>query len=136
MIEVGEYVRTNNGLLGRVNKIELKGSGIRYAGEFITDTIIQFNDGKVYERRVRNKDIVKHSKNIIDLLQEEDYVNGYKVVTIDTDAPNNCKECIELDRNNAYEYQWISKNEIETILTKEQYMKNCYKIPEKSSDIN
>ena len=68
-IEVGDFVRTKNGLLGRVNKIELKGNGIRYAGEFITDTIIQFNDGKVYERRVKNKDIVKHSKNIIDLIE-------------------------------------------------------------------
>lgn len=69
MIEVGDFIRTNNGLLGRVNKIELKGSGVRYAGEFITDTIIQFNDGKVYERRARDKNIVKHSKNIIDLIE-------------------------------------------------------------------
>ena len=67
MIEVGNYVRTRNGLLGKVNKIEPKGSGVRYAGEFITDTIIQFNDGKVYERRARSKNIVKHLKiNILD----------------------------------------------------------------------
>ena len=130
MIEVGEYVRTNNGLLGRVNKIELKGSGIRYAGEFITDTIIQFNDGKVYERRVRNKDIVKHSKNIIDLLQEEDYVNGYKVIAKSDD------EYIEILTDDIEQGELLTQEDIETILTKEQYMKNCYKIPEKSSDIN
>ena len=134
MIEVGEYIRTKNGLLGNVNKIELTGSGTRFAGEFITDTIIQFNDGKVYERRVKDKDIVKHSKNIIDLIEVGDYVNGYKVISIDTNTPNDCKECIELDRNNTYEYQWISRNEIETILTKELYQANCYKKVERKEE--
>ena len=52
-IKVGEYVRTKNGLIGKVNKIELKGSGVRFGGEFLTDEIIQFNDGKIYERRVK-----------------------------------------------------------------------------------
>lgn len=77
-IKVGEYVRTNNGLLGKVNKIELKGSGVRFGGEFLTDTIIQFNDGKVYERRVKDKDIIKHSKDLVDLIEVGDIVNnGY-----------------------------------------------------------
>lgn len=69
-IEVKEYVRTNNGLIGKVNKIEMAGSGCRFGGEFLTDTIIQFNDGKVYERRVTNKQIVKHSKDITDLIEK------------------------------------------------------------------
>lgn len=73
-IKVGEYVRTKNGLIGKVNKIELKGSGTRFAGEYLTDTIIQFNDGKVYERRVKDNYIVKHSKNIIDLIELGDIV--------------------------------------------------------------
>ena len=130
-IEVEEYVRTKKGLIGKVNKIESAGSGVRFGGEFLTDTIIQFNDGKVYERRVKDKDIANHSFNIIDLIEVGDYVNGYKVITVDTDAPNNYKECIELDRNNAYEYQWISRNEIKTILTKELYQANCYTVERK-----
>lgn len=72
-IKVGEYVRTKNGLIGKVNKIEIAGSGVRFGGEFLTDTIIQFNDGKVYERRVKDKNIVKHSKNIIDLIEVRRY---------------------------------------------------------------
>ena len=72
-IEVGEYVRSKNGLLGKVNKIELEGKGCRYAGEFISDTIIQFNDGKVYERRVKGKDITKNSFNLIDLIEVRRY---------------------------------------------------------------
>lgn len=33
-IEVGEYIRTENGLIGKVNKIENAGSGVRFSGEF------------------------------------------------------------------------------------------------------
>lgn len=133
-IEVGDFVRTNNGLLGRVNKIELKESGIRYAGEFMTDTIVQFNDGKVYERRVRNKDIVKHSKNIIDLLEEGDIVNGFSISKFDNEDGNEFLaipiyndaqlDCIE-------EVRPIATIKIKTILTHEQYMQNCYTVERK-----
>lgn len=68
-IKVGEYVRTENGLIGKVNKIEPAGSGCRFAGEFLIDEIVQFNDGKTYERRFKRKQVVKHSKNIIDLIE-------------------------------------------------------------------
>ena len=121
MLEVEEYVRTNNGLLGKVNKIELKGSGVRYAGEFITDTIIQLNDGKVYERRVKDKDIVKHSKNIIDLIELYDYVNGMIVFDI-INYDNGEKE---LKLSSGY---LMNEDEIQDILTHEQYEQSCYKL--------
>ena len=105
MIEAGEYVRTKKG------KIFKYGKGRAYLG--------------------KDNEIVKHSKIISEVVEVGDYVNGYKVITVDTDAPNNCKECIELDRNNAYEYQWISRNEIKTILTKELYQANCYTVERK-----
>lgn len=82
-IEVGEYIRTKNGLIGKVNKIELKGSETRFAGEFITDTIIQFNDGKFYEIRVKDKDIANHSFNIIDLIEVGDIVHTRDVLNED-----------------------------------------------------
>ena len=125
MIEVGDFIRTNNGLLGRVNKIELKGSGVRYAGEFITDTIIQFNDGKVYERRVRDKNIVKHSKNIIDLIEVgdilklDDEFTEYRLIDVfDESIIEGLKQDVK------------TGIKIKSILTKEQYMQNCYEIPE------
>lgn len=55
-------------------------------------------------------------------------MNGYKVISIDKNTPNGCVECIELDRNNVYEYQFISRDAIKTILTHEQFETNCYKI--------
>ena len=126
MIEVGDFIRTNNGLLGRVNKIELKGSGVRYAGEFITDTIIQFNDGKVYERRIKDKDIVKHSKNIIDLIEVGDIVNNYIVLDVMEDLQTGE---IHLEMPSSYPKEGscaIYNDEIKTILTKEQMEANQY----------
>lgn len=120
-IKVGEHVRTKNGLIGKVNKIELAGSGVRFGGEFLTDTIIQFNDGKVYERRVKDKDIVKHSKNIINLIELYDYVNG--MVVFDIITYDNGEKVIKLSSG-----YLMNEKEIKDILTHEQYQANCYKI--------
>ena len=134
-IEVGECVRTKNGLIGKVNKIESAGSGVRFGGEFLTDTIIQFNDGKVYERRVRDKDIVKYSKDITDLIEvgdileielAEDFVVGF----VEREDKN-----IFIQIGDDYRKETLQKDidigviaKILTILTKEQYTQNCYKI--------
>lgn len=125
MIEVGEHIRTKSGLIGKVNKIELKGSGTRFAGEFITDTIIQFNDGKVYERRVKDKDIVKHSFDITDLIEVGD------VIEIHFPVRNTIRK-IYVDKY--FEDSMILNGIIngnvilKTILTKEQYQANCYTV--------
>ena len=126
MIEVGEYIRTKRGLIGKVNKIELKGSGTRFAGEFITDTIIQFDDGKVYEIRVKDKDIVKHSFNIIDLIEVGDIVKlddefiEYRLIDVfDEIIIEGLKQDIK------------TGVKINSILTKEQYKANCYTVERK-----
>lgn len=133
-MKIGDYVRTKNGFLGKVNKIELKGSGVRYAGEFITDTIIQFNDGKVYERRVRDKDIIKHSKNIIDLIEVGDYVNGNKVVETYKDSKKQDELYLEVVVSSKMIKEpltdYIEEDRIKSILTKEQYEANCYRLEE------
>ena len=130
MIEAGEYVKTKKGLIGKVNKIELAGKGVRYGGEFITDTIIQFNDGKVYERRVREKDIVKHSKNILDLIEEKDIIE-YKVNSLSAEKVGRVRKYKDARSNKEYlgvEGFDIIKIYVERILTYEQYDKNCYRL--------
>ena len=75
------------------------------------------------------KEIVKHSKNIIDLIEVGDYVNGHKVVDeIYGEDDNNLYFEIEGGFNKA---KYIGENEIETILTKEQYQVNCYTVERK-----
>lgn len=124
-IKVGEYVKTENGLIGKVNKIEPAGSGCRYAGEFLTDEIIQFNDGKIYERRVRRKQVVKHSKEVIDLIECGDYVNGMEI--LDIYIPRDKWDPIELRVDSRYT-NFILADEIKTILTHEQFEQNSYKV--------
>ena len=104
-IEVGEYVRTN-GIIGKV--------------EQIGNSIFWLEDGSNYSLFDKT---VKHSKNIIDLIEVGDYVNGKRIHKIDKGQNycylyyGNCKTFVD--------YQ------IKTILTKEQYMQNCYTVERK-----
>lgn len=96
-IEVGDFVRTNDGQIGKLKRIERDD----------IDTSLKwyvFYDGK-NERYINKTYIVKHSKNIIDLIEECDYVNGLEV----------------------YKGKIVN---IKTILTHEQYERNCYRLEE------
>lgn len=136
-IEIGEYVRTKNGLIGKVNKIEPKGSGTRFAGEYLSDRIIQFNDGKLYERRVKDNYIVNHSKNIIDLIEIGDIIeinNEKYEVIVDKSLdklgillPNRNYLAI---RHSTLEHIFNEYRDIK-ILTHEQYERYCYGLEEK-----
>lgn len=59
--------------------------------------------------------IVNHSKQLIDLIEEGDYVNG-ELITDKWDTR------VSSIRSN------FSEEDIKTILTKESYMANCYKV--------
>lgn len=103
-IEVGEYVRTKKGAVGKLIEIDKK------AAAYYLDCL----------KCVSLKNIVKHSKQLIDLIECGDYVNGKLIHKIDK-GPNycylyygNCKTFVD--------YQ------IQTILTKEQIAANCYKV--------
>lgn len=113
-IEVGEHVRFEDGKIERVT-YQLK--------EFIDEHI-----SKSENNRVEFLGKIKHSKNIIDLIEVGDFVNGYRVISVDYDVTNDTTECIELDLNSNYQYNFISIRQIKTILTKEQFEANCYKV--------
>lgn len=103
MIEVNEYVRTKDGIIGKVIKV-------------LSNRVFLNSLGYA----VLIKDIVKHNKIISEVVEVGDYVNGKLIHKIDK-GPNycylyygNCKTFVD--------YQ------IQTILTKESYMANCYKV--------
>ena len=95
-IEVGEYVRTKNG----------------YIAKLIEPMLYQLGNGENIDFL---EDIVNHSKQLIDLIEEGDYVNG-ELITVKWDTR------ISSIRSN------FSEEDIKTILTKESYMANCYKV--------
>ena len=107
MLKENEYIRTD---LGNI---------LKYTGkekEFI-DKHLSISNKKDIEFLGT---IVKHSKNIIDLIELYDYVNG--MIVFDIITYDNGEKAIKIPSG-----YLISENEIQNILTHEQYMQNCYK---------
>lgn len=124
-IKVGEYIRTI-GIIGKLIRIEKDKIDISLKW-YVFLGKDEFGIEK--ELYVNKPYIEKHSKDIIDLIEVGDIVNK--------------KEIIEVRKQNGKTYLMTSycpidfiKSEIKEILTKEQYNQNCYKIPERNSDIN
>ena len=114
-IEVNEYVRFNNGEIGKVIDIKENPSRIVYS-EYGEIGLIS--------------DIVKHSKQLIDLIEKDDYVNGSKVLAIMEDMETGE---LHLEMTSNYTNEEIRDctiydKDIKIILTKESYMANCYKV--------
>lgn len=114
-IEVNEYVRTNKGNIGKVVEIRLglnKDTQL-YQNVYMLDnglwTILEY--------------IVKHSKQLIDLIEIGDFVNGMKILYIEDNK-------LYIEWNNEFDEftGFLENKNIETILTKEQYIANCYKV--------
>ena len=117
-IEINEYVRTNKGRIGKVAEIRLgfnKDLQV-YQDIYILDnglwTILDY--------------IVKHSKQLIDLIEVGDIVkdkyNKSEVAFVENDKIY-CN-----DYNLDDSLITLREQDIKAILTKESYMANCYKV--------
>lgn len=103
-IKVGEYFRTRNGIIFKIDK---------------ENKNIQMNE---FMNMNGNRDIVNHSPNIIDLIEEGDYVNGRLIHKVD------------IRKNSSYIYYGNGKTftdyQIETVVTKEQFQSVEYRLEE------
>lgn len=122
MIEVNEYVRLarNQGINKIIDIYDKK-------YELETDIANEWGDLTcILEEHQLKDEIINHSKQLIDLIEVGDYVNGHRVVNeIWGEDDNNLYFEIEGGFNKA---QYIGEKDIETILTKESHMANCYKV--------
>ena len=109
MIEVNEYVRTKAGIIDKVIN-----------SNFYMSIYVECEKGLYL---IEN--IVKHSKQLIDLIEVGDIVNGMEV--LDIHKPRDLWEPIEIRVDSRYT-NFILAEDIKTILTKEIYMANCYKV--------
>ena len=126
-IEVGEYVRTIDGFIGVFDRYSKRPDTSIYKSPF--NCFIKLQNRKTPLQCHRDY-IVKHSKIISEIVEVGDYVNGYKVISIDYDVIDNKTECIELDLNNNYQYNFISARQIKSIVTHEQMASIEYKVEE------
>ena len=100
MIEVGEYVRTKKGQIDKFEKL------LSYEDDKETSIVV------CKEKRFWLEDVVKHSSNIIDLIEEGDYVNGKYVYSIGTVIGN-------LPIINHTDGTFTPSNMIKSLVTKE-----------------
>ena len=119
---VGDYVRTKDGIIAKVT----------YKDCLMVDTdndVFDFGIEKVMEIPTEyiEEYITKHSKNIIDLIEVGDYVNGYKVTNID--KYDNIYT-IEWEYGDVYTTEIINDKFIKSIVTKEQFSSMQYIIKE------
>lgn len=126
-ISVNEYVRTKDGRIAQIKSIDYE------AGIYRFDRIIYINDfgmkeDVLYNNEMFKKLIVKHSKQLIDLVEVGDYVNGYRVINVINAKPCPSGKCVDIDSSMNSSECTLWEEDIKTILTKEQFEANCYKV--------
>ena len=115
-IKVGEYVRYKDGDIIRIfQKIDRE-----YVIKDNKDRIYILPESAVY------KDMVKHSKNLIDLIQCGDYVNGHKVIK---PKQSITYASVEVE-NSIAKIEIIPEKDIKEVVTKEMMESISYKVKE------
>ena len=130
MIEEGEYVRTKRGI---AKVLEVKTVKTKMYGKHDVAYLID----KCPRMYITETEFIKHSKNIIDLIEvgdileielSEEFVEKEDKKILTQIGEVYTKETLQKDIDNGI----ITK--ILTILTKEQYMQNCYKLVDRPAD--
>lgn len=114
MIEVKEYVRTKNKGIRKIDRIDNN----KTINKYLYFTGKEDFEGKEYGI-IKTTDIVKHSKQLIDLIDFGDFVNGIKVVEKGLDKNDNVSSF-----SNGHDE--VRAKDIKAILTKEQMEANQY----------
>lgn len=114
-IEIGEYVRTKNGVIDKVDAL--------YG---MIENTVHLENQKWFD----TKSIVNHSKQLIDLIEVGDYVNGYKVIDIMEDMETGE---IHLEMTSDYTNEIIGdctiyNDDIKSIVTKGMFKNAEYRM--------
>ena len=117
-IKVGDFVRTKYGYIAKITEID------NYI--WFNQKINKESGMAVYElSKVEFENlVVKHSLNIIDLIEEGDYVNGYRVEDVLESFVNIATG------SNYFQAPSINEEDIKSIVTKEQFNAIEYKVEE------
>ena len=126
MIEVNEYVRTKNGEIGIFDRYSSRKENSLYKSPF--NCFIKIKNRKTLLQCCEDY-IVNHSKQLIDLIGCGDIVNRHFIIDKyeDVDEYGNDFWCLIIEDDSLLNRS-IREENIQTILTKEIYMANCYKV--------
>ena len=125
-IEVNEYVRTKNKGIRKIDRIDNN----KTINKYLYFTGKEDFEGKEYGI-IKTTDIVKHSKQLIDLIEVGDYVNGREVkhIAMFEGFPDYPK-LIFTDKKYLIPGETIENKDIKTIVTHEQFESIEYKVEE------
>lgn len=112
-IKNGDYIRTADGIIGQI------------ANNFMENTKMKLKDGSV----INALKIVKHSQNIIDIIEVGDYVNGKYVYDV-FEAVTTGGKLVKVDCMRGY----YKPEEIEEIVTHEQFERAKFVVGGKGND--
>lgn len=115
-IEVGDFVRTKNQGIKRIDTIFENKTVNKYGYEVGSDW-----DGKWYSY-IKTTDIVKHSKQLIDLIEVGDIAEVL--------VNKRTNEIIKYTIDCKGDLYLLREDTIKTILTHEQINQNCYRLEE------
>lgn len=119
MLKIGEYTRIN-GKIGKVKDIVLNSNNYEDSGIYLENEKFVLGKEEIYK--------LKSSYNIIDLIEEGDYVNGYKVLEI-VKGFKVLVDKLELNTSDGnYYLKQFTNNEIKSIVTKEVFKANEYRM--------
>ena len=126
-IKVGDWIRTKAGHIGKVLDIT------NVTGQKRIKYLIKWNISEAYY--ITSLNIVKHSLNLIDIIQKDDFVNGDRVVAVDYTEDENGNYIdvlgiMEIDDDYAYPIELRVIN-IREVVTKEQFESISYKVERK-----
>ena len=117
-------MRTEKGIIGKLKQQYTFGHGVTYPEP--QEWILDVNGTEYVANEANYKTIVKHSKQLIDLIEQRDIVedkyNTYEVAFI----AGNRIYCNDYNYDDSLAV--LEEKDIKTILTKEQYEANCYKV--------
>ena len=122
-MKCGEYVRTKDGKIGIFDRYSTRKENSLYKSPF--NCFIKLK-GRKTPLQCYEEYIVKHSKNIIDLIEVGDIVNKSEVYEIGQSEDG--QKWIHTCNGKIY---YEKDLEGLTILTHEQYMQNCYTVERK-----
>lgn len=118
-IELGEYVRTKQGDITKITRFcELEFNKVRINSIVGEDGCLYGNPDKV---------VKKHSKNIIDLIEPGDYVNGKYVYKNGEDFGG--EKCLHMESSEVYACEdFLYEKDIKSIVTKQQFRNMEYEV--------
>lgn len=121
MINVGEYIRTKDGHIGSVINInEFRPPESKICVDMnLSDYVF-----------ISEEDIKSHSKNILDVIEKNDWVNRMRAyLFIYNDDPEEKRVGVVCE---GLGNEWIYTKDIKEILTHEAYNSNCFRIGEEN----